>query len=122
MPPQTHPRTDREEIERLKRKYVAPIPHVKGSKPAYTQLFGESPVTRLPQTFAEVLPQLGIAEILPPDAEITDNPEAGDLADLTRAELVTMAVGLKLTVKPSETKDALIARIVEAKAANASQN
>ena len=116
VPAQTHKRTDREEIDRLKRKYIAPIPHIKGSKPAFFQIFGESPMVRLPETIEEVLQQIGIAGILPPDAVIEDNPEAEELADLSRAELVTKAVKLGLTVKANDGKEAIISKIIDAQA------
>ena len=122
-PPVTHVRTNREELERLRKKYRCAIPHIPGSKNAVNEIYGTTPNVRLPETFDEVLSSMGLVDettgkplILPADVSLPDNQEARDLEGKTRAELVQMAIPLKLTVRPSETKEALIAKIIKAQA------
>ena len=101
VPPVTHPRTNREEIERLKRKYIAKIPGKQDSKDVFTECFGSSPMVKLPETFDEVLPQIGLFDegtgkglILPADAEVAEEDDGGqDLGDKTRAELAQARAG-----------------------------
>ena len=115
IPPVTHVRTNREEVDRLKRKYIAPIPHTPGNTPVFVEIFGASPAVKLPETFDEVLPGLGLNPILPVDAVIEVNPEVNDLAGKLRSELVTEAVKLGLTVKQTDSKEQLIGAIIVAK-------
>jgi len=121
VPPVTHKRTDQEEIARLKRKYVAPIPHIKGSKPAFAQTFGESAMVALPQTFDEVLERLGLPGILPDNAETIDTTSVDGLVKLSRFELVQRAVDLKLRVKSTDQKNEIAAAILDAEAKRSSQ-
>jgi len=124
VPPVTHKRTNREEIERLKRKYLAKIPGKKDSQGVFVDCFGASPMVQLPETFDEVLTQIGLFDegtgkslILPADAEVSDEGDGGQgLDDKTRAEVVAIAVGLKLAVRPTDSKGVVIGKILKAQA------
>lgn len=124
VPPVTHKRTNREEVERLKRKYIAKIPGKKDSRGVFIDTFGESPMVQLPETFDQVLPQIGLFDegtgkglILPADVEVSDEDDGGqDLDKKTRAEVVSIAVALKLAVRPTDSKGVIISKILKAQA------
>ena len=124
VPAVTHTRTNREEVERLRKRYVAKTPHNQTSKGVFIDCFGESPLVRLPQTFDEILPTIGLFDegtgkglILPADAEISEEDDGGqDLAKKTRPEIISMAVALKLAVRPTDSKEVIIAKILKAQA------
>ena len=111
----THVRTNREEVDRLKRKYIAKVPHNPESKGVFVDLFGPSPAVKLPEKFEDILEAIGIDAILPVEATIKENPEVNDLAGKLRHELVTEAVKLGLTVKQTDSKEQLIGAIIVAK-------
>lgn len=114
--PVTHKRTDKEEIERLRRKYNSKPPHVKNAAVVFEHCFGTGSMVRIPQSFDEVLERIGIDQILPENHEFVDTESVAGLAKLSRFELVNQAVNLKLKVKPSDSKEQIAANILDAQA------
>lgn len=123
VPPVTHKRTQREEIERLKRKYVAKIPGKKDSAGAFVDCFGTSPMVQLYEKFEEVLERIGKRDevtgdylILPAEVEFAEDDGNQKLADKTRSEIVAIALPLKIAVRPTDSKDTIIGKILKAQA------
>jgi hypothetical protein len=116
IPAITHARTDKEEIERLKRKYNSKPPHIKNAPVVFEHAFGAGSMVRIPHTFDEVLERLGIGSILPEDHEFVDTASVAGLLKLSRFELANEALTLKLKVKPSDSKEQIVANILDARA------
>jgi len=111
VPAVTHKRTNREEIERLKRKYTGNIER----KTAFAAAFGDAKVITLPDTFEEIVELVGIsfpkakAESLnPSEAEL----HRAELAALKRPELVKIALSFKLQVSPKDSVEAIVDAII----------
>lgn len=68
--PSTNPRTNDEEINRLKRKYTGNI----NNKNAFVAAFGEGAIVSLPQTFAEVRSTIGDCFTDGRPAPVTETP------------------------------------------------
>lgn len=112
IPAKTHVRTQREEIERLSKKYHCAIPHIPGSKNVFTETFGAGMNVGLPETFDVVCDKLVINRPLPVGEVIKPNFEADDLGKKSRADLVLDAAKLGIKVGQTESVHSIIGKIV----------
>jgi hypothetical protein len=115
VPAKTHPRTNAEEVERLRKKYTGNITKNGVSLPAFQAVFGMSRTVKLPETFAEIEEACGIQfheSEIPGHTE--DKQRAFDLSKRTRPELCEMALALKLKIAAGDSKDFIIASIINA--------
>ncbi len=121
VPAVTHARTCAEEIARLKKKYTGNLTENGQTLTAFAATFGTAANIRLPETFAEIEELIGGTPEHPifkhdqqhaRDAAI--HARANELATKLRAELCDLAIGFKLKVHAQDTKEAIIAAIIEA--------
>jgi hypothetical protein len=118
VPARTHQRTNREEIDRLKRKYTGVIE----GKPVFNAVFGDAKIITLPETFAEISGDVGIE--FPGQTEKIEPPDAAglrraELMAMKRHELVREALNLKLQVAPADSSEAIADGIIDAEKAQA---
>lgn len=115
IPAKTHKRTQQEEIARLRKKYTGNITKNGISMPAFAAVFGTSPAVRLPETFEEIEELVGVQfhkeEIA---GHNEDKQRAFDLSKRTRPELCEIAMSLKLKIAAGDSKDFIIAAIINA--------
>lgn len=119
VPAKTHARTNNEEIARLRKKYTGNITQGGVAKPAFEAVFGSAAAIQLPRTFAEIEEVVGIHFRDQPegeDAGVTRevNSRREDLLRLGRADVAAIAGGMKLMVHHQDTKEQIIASIIEA--------
>lgn len=121
VPAVTHPRTQAEEIARLKRKYTGNLTEGGQTHTAFAATFGTGANVRLPETFAEIEEMIGGTREHPifqsdaAQARMTARAaRAHELASRLRSDLCDLAIGLKLKVHSQDTKECLIAAILEA--------
>ena len=116
VPAKTHKRTNAEEIARLKKKYIGNITRNGVSLPAFAAVFGTQPNVTLPQTFKDVEEALGI--VLQREADAPQQSEFGqrafELSPKSRPELVEIALGYKLKIAANDSKEFIIAAIINA--------
>lgn len=113
VPAKAHERTNAEEIARLKKKYTGNLTVNGQSMPAFSAVFGNSPGVQLPKTFAEISEAIGVHfhEAEPAEAS-ADRKRAFELGKKPRPELCEIAVGLKLKVSAADSKDFIVAAII----------
>ena len=124
VPAKTHERTYMEEVDRLKKKYTGNITSEGVAKPAFIAVFGGGRV-QLPRTFAEIASEVGIQ--FNQTGETADNTAAQrafELGKLPRPQLCEMALALKLKIAANDSKDFIVAAIInaETKAAEAAKD
>ncbi len=110
----THKRTNAEECARLRKKYTGNITKNGVSLPAFAAVFGTQPNVTLPQTFAEIQEIVGI-DFHTQDQESVlsdDRARTIELAKKGRPELAEMALGFKLKVHQADSKEFIIAAII----------
>lgn len=117
--PKSHPRTNAEEVARLKRKYTGNITVGGVATPAFIAVFGSALTVKLPTTFAEIEEAVGITFHEQPaagDALVTReiNERKDSLLKLTRPDVAAISVGMKIKVHAQDTKETIVMRIVEA--------
>lgn len=115
VPAVTHVRTQREEIERLRKKYHCGIPHIPGSKMVFNETFGAGSNVELPEKFSVVCDRLGLDNPIPFGQSPKVNFEVEDLGKKSRADLVLDAVALGIKVSQTDSIHSLIGKIVVTK-------
>lgn len=113
VPARTHKRTNAEEADRLRRKYTGNITRNGVSMPAFVAVFGSATKVQLPETFAEIEEDVGIQfhrGTVPGHND--ERLRQLELAPFSRHELVEIALGLKLKIAPADSKDFIIAAII----------
>lgn len=113
VPAVTHPRTQIEEIDRLKKRYTGLIKGV----PAFEAVFGAAAGVRLPETFAEIEPQVLIHfHKEPTDGQTIATKEVNtrkaELLGKLRHDVCEIAGVLGLSVHHEDTKESIINAIV----------
>lgn len=121
VPPVTHKRTQAEEIARLKKKYTGNITEAGQLQTAFVATFGSGANVRLPETFAEIEEAVGgtaAQPIFQSDSEQARvnalHARANELSAKLRSDLCDLAIALKLKVHAQDSKEAIIAAIIEA--------
>jgi hypothetical protein len=120
IPAKTHKRTNREEVERLRRKYTGTVKDDAGRNiPVFQAVFGTASNVQLPQTFDEIedavgqsFPQLSAEVVALSEAD----HERAALLKQRRPELVRLAIEHKLKVDVEDDNSAIVDAILEAKA------
>jgi hypothetical protein len=118
---ETHDRTDEEEIERLKSRFSGNISVDGVAKTAFAATFGSEVGVRLPQTFAEIERIVGGTKdrpIFKETAESNADPKIakrrGELSGKLRADLCKIANSLEIAVHAQDSKESIVAAIIEA--------
>ncbi|MEI6195400.1 MAG: hypothetical protein WCS42_13830 [Verrucomicrobiota bacterium] len=112
VPAVTHVRTQAEEVERLKRRYTGII----SGKPAFEAVFGSTLGVRLPDTFADIAGIVG-KHFHKQTEEVAHSAEklrTLALSAKTRPELCEVAISHKLKIHATDSKDYVIAAIINA--------
>jgi len=121
-------RTAQEELSRLRRAYPGTVKGEDGKSAPVVNVCFPGAVKRLPERFDELEGQLlgverGFFKRGETKAVNTDNPELAakraELMEHSRAELIELAEGLKLTIDGSDKKSDIVTKILGA--ANATQ-
>ena len=117
VPAKTHPRTNAEEIGRLKKKYTGMVtdPTTRTSVTAFVAAFGNAASPRLPERFDELegIGHLFKEQSAPTAAQSAGEARALELGKLTRAKLCDIAAPLGIKLHPSDNKEQIINAIVE---------
>lgn len=115
IPAKVHDRTNIEECDRLKRKYTGNIIRNGSAMTAFSATFGTSPAVKLPETFAEIEPLVGIKFGKKTDVKISPEQTSrkSDLMGKIRSELCDIAIALGLKIHPSDTKEVIANTIIE---------
>jgi hypothetical protein len=110
VPAKTHPRTNSEEVERLKRKYTGLIE----GKTAFEGTFGSALGVRLPETFEEIVPVVGahFSDKAEDPVSSDEKVRTTQLAAMKRPDLVQIALGLGLTIHAADSAAFIVAAIV----------
>ncbi len=115
----THKRTQREEISRLKQKYVGQVKEGGRNMAVFEAVFGTASTIRLPETFDEIEELTGV-KFPPFVAEDSELSEEGyyrkDLLAKRRAEIVQVALDHKLQVSVEDESATIVANIMAARA------
>ena len=115
VPPETHDRTQEEEIERLTKKYATTMPHTPSNTLVFVELFGSPETATLPESFDAVVKRFKLPGILPVEAKAEVMPRSvANLVKLDRHELVTKAAELDIVVGAKDSKETIIGKIVMA--------
>lgn len=122
VPAVTHKRTQREEISRLKRKYIGQVKENGRNVPVFEAVFGTASTVRLPETFDEIEEAVGI-KFPPFVAEETELSEEGyyrkELLAKRRADIVQVALQHKIPVSVEDESATIVANIMAARQAPA---